>query len=491
MRKLSKLLVAVAVMTLLFSRSGKADVPAPPVNQTIGMEDIYYGTLEEADCRLCHDSGVPDRHHMLYGQPIYAYTVAPFPDADGDGQTDDGYVCLSCHGQAFAVERDCTVCHSVSPHHDTPAAASFDCKSCHGDLVDNPNDGHYIPTYAPSLVTPAWHEGQGLPVNSRGNGAGACDYCHDADTSVTPEIGSIAGLHHDATPWYNDPGSQSCEMCHDFSNIGGEIGIRVCEGCHGPESLHNIQADSLAPANIGDIVVGGEEAGYGHVGRDAGPGDSDCWGCHGFAMPAMAPFSGPIIPTVYGSDLSVTKSGTDTVVILNGSAFTNTAGSTLFESNVALTGADGSSVTLSPNLIEEGQLAVTIPADTTPGNYKLRAVKTDDAGDPVASNPVPVSIVPEVIISEVTSGESVTINGSGFGGYAQGSGTSVTGTITIGKGKKSTTATVEATILSWSDTQIEAAFDSNPSEVTVNSVFGAASSEVVIPPKNQGKGHNK
>ena len=26
--------------------------------------------LTEADCRVCHDSGVPDRHHLLYGTEI-------------------------------------------------------------------------------------------------------------------------------------------------------------------------------------------------------------------------------------------------------------------------------------------------------------------------------------------------------------------------------------------------------------------------------------
>ena len=45
-----------------------------------------------------------------------------------------------------------------------------------------------------------------------------------------------------------------------------------CEKCHGPESLHNIQADSPNANNLGSVVVGGEDAGYGHVGRDAGPG---------------------------------------------------------------------------------------------------------------------------------------------------------------------------------------------------------------------------
>ena len=43
------------------------------------------------------------------------------------------------------------------------------------------NDGHYIPAYAPSLVTPKPSNGAADPPNDYDNGAGACDYCHDQD----------------------------------------------------------------------------------------------------------------------------------------------------------------------------------------------------------------------------------------------------------------------------------------------------------------------
>jgi hypothetical protein len=32
-----------------------ANVPSPPVNQTIGIDDSDFNNLEEADCRLCHE----------------------------------------------------------------------------------------------------------------------------------------------------------------------------------------------------------------------------------------------------------------------------------------------------------------------------------------------------------------------------------------------------------------------------------------------------
>jgi hypothetical protein len=315
--------------------------------------------------------------------------------------------------------------------------------------------------------------GDGDPLNSRGNGAGACNYCHDDDALPTPVILGNMDLHHGT-------GLATCDWCHDFGAPFDEQ-IRTCEGCHGPDSLHNIQVDSPDPTNLGTIVVGGEDAGYGHVGRDAGPGDSDCWGCHGFAM-ALAPGSGPTIPTVYRPDRRAIDAGTDTAVTLTGSSFTNVTGSTQYGSNVALTAADGSSVLLTPDLMDQGSLAVTIPGDTAPGNYRLQAVKAD-----VASNPAVISIRPGVIITGATGNDTVTINGSGFGGYAAGSGISVTGTITTGKGRNKTTTTVEATVVSWSDTTIEAEFSSRPKAITVNSVFGSATADVGRGGKGKGK----
>jgi hypothetical protein len=309
--------------------------------------------------------------------------------------------------------------------------------------------------------------GDGEPLNSRGNGAGACNYCHDDDGLTPPVILDNHDLHHGTN--LVDFGNR-CDWCHDFA-LPFDEQIRVCEGCHGPDSLHNIQADSNGD---GLLVVGGELAGYGHVGRDAGPGDSDCWGCHGFAPAgASAPGTGPIIPSISSSDVAVVIAGTDTPVVLTGAAFSNIDGLTVYESDVVLTAANGSFVTLTPSVVTEGAMVVTIPAGTAPGNYNLQAVKADSA-----SNPTAISVVPEVVVTDATGDETVTISGSGFSGYAAGSATSVTGKITTGKGKNKTTVTVTATILSWSETSIEAQFDSKPSEITVSSVYGAATSEV-------------
>ncbi len=270
--------VMVLSFILMITTSLWADVPAPPVNQIIGINDGVFNDLEEADCRLCHDdTGVVgptpnvDRHHLLYGSFLpqgecsinrneclsdadcdagicsdtspesscsadndcpYAglgetcgevcigETVVPNLDADGDGTDDTAYGCLSCHEQSneagvinFLVERDCLQCHvqiagEGSVHHLTPLAQGLDspigdpavgdCTPCHGTLVDDIGDGHTIPYYAPSMVTPKPSGGDGLPLNSRGNGAGACDYCHDSgvDTVSGALVSANEDTHH-------------------------------------------------------------------------------------------------------------------------------------------------------------------------------------------------------------------------------------------------------------------------------------------------------
>jgi hypothetical protein len=457
----------VVCMYLFCTCTGWTQDPAPiPVKQAVGMPDIPFSGLVEADCRVCHELGVPDRHHLLYGQTIPSGSLIPRADADGDSEADTVYACLNCHDTHFGILRDCTECHNAgSPHHTTADAVSRNCKACHGSVVDNFDDGHYIPTYSPSLVTPSPSKGGGS------QGEGACDYCHLAgvDDGSGYTIKTNRDLHH-GTGLFGD--SANCAWCHDMSARGPKK-IRRCEECHGPDSLHAIQADSPAQGNIGTIVVGGEEPGYGHIGRDAGPGDSDCQGCHGgYAPSALAPLSGPVVPTVNSAYPALITAGADTQVVLTGSALTNTAGGSVYESEAVLIAADGSTVTLAQGAINERFLAVTVPAQTAPGNYTLQAVKTDEAGKQVASNPVVISVVPEVIITRLSSDGIVTIEGNGFGGYAAGSGTSVTGDI-AGE-------TVEATVVSWSGTLIKADFGASPVTVTVNSVFGTATSEVGV-----------
>ena len=600
----------------------------PPVRQNIGMMDTVMALQEAADCRVCHTNTV-NLHHM---------------------QIQDGAVCLDCHAQGgqggFVVERNCVVCHTTSPHHRSDDAIARHCTECHGNVVADFDDGHYIPTYAASLVTPKrsltdegwWDDGThvlrntgagvlgipvgtytgtaagsglllvspgqnndfyvdrpertsslaiavvvthnapgnptatctwaagagagtltigfesgvttaaamvsainavsspnppgsttnrlnaalantqgegtledptlyspigGLPLNSRGFGAGGCNYCHD-DDGATNASGVVTPVliynNHDTHHNLNWPDQLSngagatwrrCNVCHDYvdrnphldpsrptvatyaepGGPGFALAIRICEECHSPESLHRIQADSDANG----IVVGGELMGYGHVGKDGAPGSSDCWGCHGFDFNAgSVPFAGPTIPTLYNTDISTVRAGQDTTVILAGASFTNTTGGQSYEADVRLTDGNGVTVILQPELVlGDGSLAVKIPGRTRPGNYRIQAVKGD-----VASNPVSISVTPVPRISRATYQGTVTIVGSGFGGYADGSPTAVTATVTSGVGRRATTKTVTGTIVSWTDSKIVVNFGAAPRDVTVTSVFGTVKAAV-------------
>jgi hypothetical protein len=200
-----------------------------------------------------------------------------------------------------------------------------------------------------------------------------------------------------------------------------------------------------------------------------GPGDSDCWGCHGFSM-ADAPDSGPVIPSVSRVNKGTFVAGAATSVVLRGAAFLNRVGTgAAYESAVTITAPDGTAVTLTPDaIVDQGSLAVTIPAGTKPGKYALRATKSE-----FQSNPVVLTAVPKVSIAKATMKlQTVTIIGSGFGGYQAGAGLYANGTTSTG-------ATVKGTIVAWGNGRIVAKFGSAPKRVFVRSVFGKASSTVV------------
>jgi hypothetical protein len=248
------------------------------------------------------------------------------------------------------------------------------------------------------------------------------------------------------------------------------LNIRNCEQCHGMESLHNIQADSTAPDNIGTIVVSGEDYGFGHIGADNPGAGSDCWGCHGFGMAADGIEVGPITPSLSDSSKELILAGTDTSITLSGSALTNLSGTTEFVSTFILTAKDGTAVEMSPEQINAFSSTIIIPGTTAPGNYLLTAVKDNGA---VISNPQPISIKPPIIIESQTirstcggcKGELI-ITGSGFGE------TPPEGAeLYINVMQNS----VPLNITTWSGTVITATGAvCDDSEITVNGLFGSA-----------------
>ena len=530
MKKRFFLYVGVVLsFSLMIAVPLRADVPPPPVNQIIGINDGVLNNLVEADCRFCHDLGngpvdgicsvsgtactvdggdcpagetclpilAKNRHHLLVDDLIRTGTLLLRPeltpplwtdDADNDGSADTSYACENCHpddpaedGIQFPVTRNCLVCHvqidgAGSVHHLTPTAQGTDsplgdpnvgdCTPCHGTLVDDTGDGHFIPDYDPTPRTPTPSGGLALPLNSRGNGTGACDYCHDQDTVppadpiaiVTPEV-----AHHNTGlgPPVEDPlTSEKCAWCHDF-NLPFEAQIRVCENCHGMDSNHGIQADSDGD---GVITPGIELPGYGHIGDP-----DDCWGCHGFTFQAASsPGTGPVVPHIDGISRSVLTAGSDTAVTLIGAAFTNMSEGSELTSNVVLMAADGSAITLTPDTISENSMSVMIPGTISVGNHEVRAVKITEE-----SNPVVISVIPAVIITDDSCQKKkrvLTITGSGFG-------TKPTGTNDYINVAINGNTVDEAAVMAWSDTQIKVSVNSCPKNatITVNATFGSAS----------------
>lgn len=488
-----------------------AAVPAPPVNQNLGVPDHAFNTMDEQVCRACHNTTpppgmpidptyLPHRHHMKVGQPIPPKTDIQFPDRDGDGIPDTDYSCTNCHELIFdPVEQtyvisdlsDCLQCHTFGPegsvHHRSDKTIQLDCKACHGGVVNNhPTeganpDGHYIPTYSPSRITP-WPSGRpngngNQPPSSAGTYPGNCDYCHNTEDGtpnggapVQTPIGMLtidtnANTHHTAAIGYLElPGQPPCMVCHDFTSPP-EYRIRTCENCHGIETLHAITADT----NGNGFQFLGEDPGYSHMGSV-----SDCRGCHDTNARALADkLSAIALPSIDFMDGSAISSGVDSNITIGGTNFTGYeknpwtgANDKLVTSVVRLIDGSGNQTELVPNSVTETSIQLTVPGSMAPGNYR---VVVDKQGS--ESNPASLIITPEVTIdSAVCSGKNLFVTGSGFAEYssANNSGTSVS------------VAGETARVITWDDQKIHAQSTACGSgeTVSVSSIHGSTTAIV-------------
>jgi hypothetical protein len=533
--------IVALVFTLAFAMPALANIPPPPVNQVIGIPDTTFNNLIEADCRFCHedpnigdDENIPNRHHLLVGTAVPSGTCAqtgdpcerntdcpgfdptvpggaenacsvhtdrPYPSGDTTGN----YDCFSCHQlvwdpvlMSFVLEtfRDCTFCHIQDPlaattHHATTKAKNNECIACHGPITDPRTDpvtgafldGHTIPTYQPSLVTPCmsytacgsanYKTVNNLPPGDPDATGGFCTFCHAGDVNgvtdpdfigvfgpVIPVV-SIAAAHHSTgliSAPFDDLGQAQCNLCHNVIDPD-PADIRRCETCHGFQSLHNIQVDSPA-VPTGTIDPGAEDPWWGHIGNN-----SDCHGCHGFSA-ANAPGAGPIIPDVGLLSSYDIVAGTGTSITIYGNAFTNEIMGNLVTSNVELTTADGSTTVLTPDSISESSMEVTIPGTLATGNYTLRAVKGSSR-----SNASVIAVIPGVTITDTSCSKKkgvLTINGSGFDTKPEGTDADINVEV---NGKV-------VDLISWSDTQIKASISScsKSSTIIVNALYGSATS---------------
>ena len=121
MKKLS-VIALVAAITML-TGVAMADVPPPPVNQILGFPDTEFNFLTAADCTTsgCHDSGVPDDHHLNYGQPM----IGPGQCSENIGN------CSVTTAQPCVADADCPTGETCI---DNPAGACYINDECATDI---------------------------------------------------------------------------------------------------------------------------------------------------------------------------------------------------------------------------------------------------------------------------------------------------------------------------------------------------------------------
>jgi len=455
MNKKHYILPSIAI--LLITSLVFALIPPPPVNQNMGVYDTLFANFTEGKCRDCHASGVPERHHML------------LPTGE--------YGCSNCHpvvtvngSPHITMLRDCMQCHDATfngmtiprPHHETQDAQDRHCSFCHGNLVDDYDDGHYIPAYNISLVTPDTNY---KVINSTtGKKWGGCEACHEQNLTMEPPIAFNNKTHHrlGSLSGFNPPNNSKCLQCHDLhSGQYGSDSVRYCERCHATKSLHNIQWDYVNTSGT---------SGSGHIGNNW-----DCSGCHAwYVAGGAAPGTSVIIPIIDSLSTGKVFEGSTTVLTIHGSNFVTTVDGVTHSSVVVIKGG-ANPTTITPDYITSNKMVVTIPV-LGKGAYGIYALK----GASVKSNKLSITAVPGVTIgSAKKTGTNVVITGSGFGQYDPVYESMVNVTIqNIGKRDVVTVRNVEIT--SWSDTLIEVtSSDAMVGDTaTVNSIYGISSVKV-------------
>jgi hypothetical protein len=449
----NRYLLGGAIGIILLVGLVMAVIPPPPANQNLGIYDSEYSVLGESDCRTCHDTGVPDAHHLLVPSGEYGCTDCHPTITNPDGSPG-----------GITMERACEVCHmeggivdpplsANSPHHATADAIARQCSACHGSYVDDFDDGHYIPTYEPSLVTPDTSFKIFNETSERY--WGGCEACHQEDLTAVPFIQSNYENHHDIQL---DTGGACSEACHRGAKY---LDIRTCEDCHGVESLHNIQYDF---ANTNGTP------GYGHVGDNW-----DCNGCHAFwDAGTIAPLQGPITPEASGvvSSGDLVEGQTVTLTVI-GNNFINGAYGAIFDPQVVI--SDGTNTEI---LTLESATDTEIVATWTPqqsGMYVLYVVKSD-----MRSRSYPIGVgIDMSIISAVKDGDNVIITGTGFGDRPPAEFGDYLGVTILHQNKKKTVE-LPNDIVSWSDTEIVVNCPDASSRdlATIKALFGSASAEI-------------
>lgn len=506
MDNIRKLYLALAVAIIALVGLAIAVVPPPPANQMEGIYDTSVVNFNESLCRDCHDSGVPDRHHQLV------------PGGE--------WGCMDCHpvvtdgGYSVLRERNCVMCHNGTafyanpaavnisrPHHvNHPDAAARNCSACHGSYVADYDDGHYVPSYGTSMVTPL---ASYIVYNGTSDRYwGGCFACHQNSSSASPLILTNHDTHHYATGGQrggeidhqgdNTPGRE-CNWCHVINvssgrpleittwlgidlgrevmelrnstllGIGDTLNGTGCQKCHSVASIHNIQYDYTNTSG---------QLGYGHIGDNW-----DCNGCHASWDAGAAPMQGAIIPSVTSITPGKLTTGVDAVVTIVGSNFLS--GNGVYTSVISV---DGSRLT--PSSITDSQIVVTVPG-LAAGVHTIQVVKTGDVTDKMSKLSTLVVVTPVDVASASLVKEEITITGTGFGAQPTLEFTDLGVFIdtTVGKNKKMVTTTIKADIVSWTDSEIVVTAEdvSVGEKLTVKALSGEDSATITEGEKKKNK----
>lgn len=410
MKYMKKLYIAAAFIFFGLVGIAWALVPPPPANQLIGIYDTSTNNFNESLCRNCHNTtfqgGVPTRHHDLIN-----------PEQKINPMTGIVYDCLDCHvttltpdGYTLLTFRNCIDCHNGTafyanslganvsvprPHHNTTLAQTRECGNttgCHGSIIDNVNDSHYIPQYNTSNVTP---DTSYKAYNaSSGRYWGGCEACHNGSTAISPKVNNNSDTHHNALigvtygmPPLSGGVSGGCLWCH--TNTGTTLSMRRCEECHSVKTVHNIQYNYTATKG---------QLGFGHIGTNW-----DCNGCHAwYNYAAFAPFEGAIPPDMSSVTPSVLLAdGQSTVVTIGGSNLLQDP----FQTTVTVGGNK-----LTTTSITESQIVATVPP-LTAGDHVIQVAK---AGKVSRMSTLTVVTPVSIMSAKIESG-TLTIVGTGLG----------------------------------------------------------------------------
>lgn len=429
----------VGVLTIM-TIQGFASIPPPPVNQDMGVYDTLFANYTENMCRGCHTQGVKDYHHLIPSEK---------------------YSCNNCHPlnqNQITIIRDCKTCHENTfnnmnirrPHHETKFAQEKHCSLCHGNIVDDFDDGHYIPSYDINFVTP---NSKYKIISTIGQKLGGCETCHEqnSDLNIYPankthhKLGSLSG--------FNPINISMCVTCHEYDGTYGFESIRYCERCHSVRALHNIQHDFINTSSV---------LGHGHTGSEW-----DCNGCHAFWITEnIKPSIDVIIPIIDKISASKIYAENSSNLTINGDNFLH-----LNNITVVIVRNVTESITLNPSSITNSKINVTIPS-LQKGRYGIYILKNGR----IKSNGLPMISVPNVIINSAKkSSSTIIIKGSGFGYYNSLYKNIVNVTVKSSRGNSR-----KVQINSWEDTQISiTSSDASTGDIaTVNSIFGSNSTKI-------------